>query len=129
MSKNTPSIPHCLRALETFGKRGASTEELIQAADRSQSVANRFFKAALERGLIEFWPEPTARATNRRRYYALGMRPEQPPARVKAAKKRSGATDGAARTLAYRWHVDLPSGYVSSLDSSQCRPWAEAAAA
>ena len=128
VGKNTPSIPHCLKALEGFGKRGASTEELTMTADRSQSVVTRFFKAAIEQGLIEFWPEPTRRATNRRRYYALGMRPEQPPEPIKTAKKPSGATAGAAQALAYRWHVDLPRGYVSSLDASQCRPWAEAAA-
>lgn len=125
-----PSLVRCVEVLKTRGQTGASAQELCGLLDRCPSRVTKAVSMGEQFGVIESWPEPMGRSTNRRRYYAAGMRPEKAPEPIKTIRKPTkGASDGAVKVLAYRWHTELPTGYISALNPQECRPWAQAATA
>lgn len=122
---NAPSVKLIIEAVKSYGSEGCTTSQLTATLGVNGGSVAHALQPAIEAGLIDFWPQPMGRSMNRRVYYGKGMKPAEPLKPIKTMRKpTTGKHPQAAKTLAYRWHVDLPPGYVSQINAAECRPWA-----
>jgi hypothetical protein len=122
---NAPSVKRIIEAIKSYGSQGCTSTQISTTLGVNYGTVAHSLKPAIEAGLIDFWPQPMGRSMNRRVYYGAGMKPAEPLQPIKTVRKPTkGATPQAAKTLAYRWHTELPPGYVSQINAAECRPWA-----
>ena len=120
-------------AVRSFGKRGATRPELAGHLGFDASSGTKIgarLRRLVEEGRLGTWPDPLPNSRKRARYWTPEFLPETcpEPTRAPSGGGHLVAAPAGDVPIEQRYSVQIPAGYVSALDSSQCRPWATAAA-
>lgn len=142
--------PRILAFLRDAGTAGAFSADIARVLGMSAENAATHLARAVTAGTVAIWKSPIGKCTNRKHYWLTEFRPASPPPRPPrsadltdvsvqttglAWRGLSKTTDAHGRKVTkapplpdHRYAVELPAGYVSTLDPGECRPWAKAVA-